>query len=365
MTRSEVLHASRARVLKLAQVALVALVAVAVMSCGDTSERSGPTDLPKIGAVSDQTSLSGISSGAYMAGQVQIAHSARIVGAAIIAGGPYACAESPFGLMPGTGLMMNSMRAINTCMKGLTGKPDAGPLADRARRLADRGEIDPVANLARHRLYVFSGTRDEIVVPAVVAAVPDLYNELGLPVGQMKRVTTMAAGHAFVTEKDGLSCSATGKPYIVGCGYDQAGDLLAHIYGPLAPPSTANAGRLAVFDQSPFTRDLPFNAGMALSGAVYVPDDCRVRPGCRVHVAFHGCGQSRLAVGDAFIRTTGFLRWADTNRIVVLFPQAAPSATNPQGCWDWWGYTGLRFMTRDAPQVRAVVRMLDRLSERP
>jgi poly(3-hydroxybutyrate) depolymerase len=41
------------------------------------------------------------------------------------------------------------------------------------------------------------------------------------------------------------------------------------------------------------------------------------------------------------------------------------SAVNPRGCWDWWGYTGLHFLERDAPQMLAVRRMLSRLAERP
>jgi hypothetical protein len=38
---------------------------------------------------------------------------------------------------------------------------------------------------------------------------------------------------------------------------------------------------------------------------------------------------------------------------------------NPQGCWDWWGYTGHDFLTRDALQIRAVRKMLDTLAEPP
>ena len=31
---------------------------------------------------------------------------------------------------------------------------------------------------------------------------------------------------------------------------------------------------------------------------------------------------------------------------------------NPQGCWDWWGYTGPDYATRKGPQVLTVARML-------
>ena len=46
-------------------------------------------------------------------------------------------------------------------------------------------------------------------------------------------------------------------------------------------------------------------------------------PGCRLHIALHGCEQARETVGDAFIKESGFARYADTNRLVILFPQVA------------------------------------------
>ncbi len=46
--------------------------------------------LPALGAKMDETTVSGISSGAYMAGQFQMAHANLVTGAAIIAGVPTA-----------------------------------------------------------------------------------------------------------------------------------------------------------------------------------------------------------------------------------------------------------------------------------
>jgi hypothetical protein len=40
-------------------------------------------------------------------------------------------------------------------------------------------------------------------------------------------------------------------------------------------------------------------------------------------------------VGAAFIDDTGLNQWADTNHLVVLYPQAIPTGatgSNPQGC---------------------------------
>ena len=50
--------------------------------------------LPPLGADLQQTSVSGLSSGGYMAGQFHAAHSKYVIGAAIVGAGPYACARS-------------------------------------------------------------------------------------------------------------------------------------------------------------------------------------------------------------------------------------------------------------------------------
>ena len=51
----------------------------------------------------------------------------------------------------------------------------------------------------------------------------------------------------------------------------------------------------------------------------------------------------------------------------MLFPQVAPSfqPLNPNGCWDWWGYTGSDYHTRDSVQMRAVRAMIDTLGMAP
>ena len=344
--------------------ALLLLCAIGVAGC--SSETT--VQLPALGAETNETSVSGISSGAYMAGQFQLAHGQEVVGAGIIAGGPYGCAESVFAdMMPGPGsAFLNMTKAVNGCMLNamqLWGVPNPRMLADRAREIAERNEIDPIPATLGDRVYLFTGKSDHTVVPAIVAAAAAFFRELGVPAAQIKFVSDYDAGHGFVTEDAGLTCESTGKPYVVDCDYDQAGDLLGFIYGPLKPPAAKPAGEYVVFDQRPFTKDMSVH-GMEASGVAYVPAACRdtgEARGCRVHIAFHGCAQNRTLAGDAFIRESGFARWADSNRLIVLFPQAATSPFNPQGCWDWWGYTGRGYLTRNAPQIEAVHRMLTRL----
>ncbi len=340
------------------------LLALATIVGGCSDQRAA--NLPAFEAKRDATSVSGISSGAYMAGQFEMAHSKDVVGAGIVAGGPYGCSESLFAdVIPGPGTaLLNLTKAVNGCMQNALqafGVPDPAQLAQRAERLAEHDRIDPIEDVKTDRIYLFTGTNDHTVVRPIVAAARRFYEDLGVPAAQILYVDNVAAGHAFVTDERGPECDHTGKPYIVDCDYDQAGALLKQIYGPLNEPSKQTTGRFKVFDQESFTEDLS-NHGLSDDGIVYVPEACEADAGCRVHIAFHGCGQNRTFVGDAFARDSGYARWADTNKLIVLFPQTATTPLNPQGCWDWWGYTGANYLTRDAPQIIAVYRMLERLS---
>jgi hypothetical protein len=330
------------------------------------AEHEASRTLPALGAKTDETSVSGISSGAYMAGQFEMAHAKRVTGAAIIAGGPYGCSESIFAnTMPGAGTaFLNLSKAVNGCMLdllGVWGVADPSELAKKAEERAAKGEIDPIADVVRDRVYLFTGTEDHTVMPSIVTHASEFYAKLGVPPANIKLVSSVAAGHAFVTDDEGSACDVSGEPYVVDCNYDQAGELLKFIYGNLQPRAASPSGDFVNFDQRPFFGAGEGNAGLAETGVVYVPKACRETPGCRVHIAFHGCAQNREAVGDVFIKESGFARWADTNRLIVLFPQVADSSINPQGCWDWWGYTGPQYLTRDAPQIAAVNRMLDAL----
>ena len=137
-----------------------------------------------------------------------------------------------------------------------------------------------------------------------------------------------------------------------------------HIYGPLSAASATPSGTFVEFDQRAFYNGQMPN-GMDDKGVIYVPAVCRTTAGCRVHIAFHGCAQNRDKVGEAFVKGTGFARWADTNKLIILYPQVATTMSNPQGCWDWWGYTGNNYLTRKAPQIVTVWHMLDALQARP
>lgn len=294
-----------------------------------------------------QVSISGLSSGAYMAVQYQVAYSASVVGAGIIAGGTYYCARG------------SMMTAVGGC-KGA----DVADLAALTRKRADAGQVDPVAKLAAHRVWLFSGTLDPLVPPATVADLAKYYAAF-IPAAQVQLKNDLAAGHAMPTDSYGNKCDALAAPFISNCGYDAAGQLLQWIYGPLKPRSTdAAAGKLVEFDQSEFLAE-PTTHGMAGTGYVYIPAGCEAGgAGCKLHIALHGCVQDIGTIKDTYARNAGYNAWADSNRIVVLYPQAAAMVPmpNPKACWDWWGYDDPDYSVKNGRQLRAIKRMADRLT---
>jgi poly(3-hydroxybutyrate) depolymerase len=321
--------------------------------------------LPALGADPQATTASGISSGGYMAVQLHVAHSSTIRGVGVLAAGPFYCAQG------------SAWTARYNCMQpgGWTQLPPVAVLTAATEVMARGGQIDPVEGLREARVWLFSGTRDDTVRRPVVEALYAYYRAW-VPPPQIALVREVPAGHAMVTADYGGSCSLTAAPYINDCDFDAAGALLEHLYGRLNAPGSTPGGDLARFDQRAFTPAGAYAMSMDDEGFVYIPSACRAG-GCRIHVALHGCLQGREQAGEQFVRQAGYNRWADTNRLIVLYPQAIarwgwgpwPWPTsfvyNPNGCWDWWGYTGASYPTRLGLQIRAVKAMIDRLAARP
>jgi hypothetical protein len=219
--------------------------------------------------------------------------------------------------------------------------------------------IDPPSALARHRVWLFSGSIDSVVPPAVMNDLLSYYRHY-LDASRIAYQRTLEAEHAMPTDSYGNNCSTLGAPYISNCNYDAAGALLAWIYGPLAARTTgALAGRFIAFDQSEFIA-VPRWHGMADTGYLYVPPECD-NGGCRLHVVFHGCQQNQDTIGAQFVRYAGYNAWADNNRLLILYPQTAATYANPNGCWDWWAYDDTRYAQKSGRQMAAIKRMVDRL----
>ncbi|WP_408901230.1 poly(3-hydroxybutyrate) depolymerase [Photobacterium piscicola] len=320
--------------------------------------------LPALNAISNATSISGISSGAFMASQFHVAYSNDLVGVGIVAGGPWNCAASN-PLFPA--IVNATTTCMNPCKAGICGPfPDSKFLSAIAEMDAKKGNIDPIDNLKNDNVYIFSGSQDKTVITKVVDTTFDFYKKL--KVKNIEYINNLDAGHAFITNNpEDTECNKTADPYINYCNMSQARDILKHIYKGLKSPAIKISGELIKFNQHEFlTKDQINRSSMDDNAFVYIPKSCTTNQ-CRVHVALHGCAQGVSVIGTEFITDTGYLEIADTNKIIVLFPQVKSSnlnPMNPNGCWDFWGYSTYNlsiYHKKSAPQMEAIKKMIDRL----
>jgi hypothetical protein len=323
--------------------------------------------LPNLNVDANEISVSGVSSGGFMAVQFAVAYSATVKGAGIIAGGPYYCARGNAGIATTRCSCTGIDLFFWSSCRVTPGGTGVDQLIAITARNADDGAIDPTTHLSRQRIWMFSGTKDSVVPTPVMDDLHTYYRHY-IGAANISYRKDVRAEHAIPTDGFGNECDKLGKPYISNCRFDAAGELLQWIHGALNPKNTGGpGGQFLSFDQSEFMHDgRAREHGMADSGVVYVPAACdRGGPRkCRLHVAFHGCQQSSAMIGDQFIRHAGYNAWADANAIVVLYPQTVPDPIrNPKGCWNWFGFDAADpgYAQKNGAQMAMVKRMTDRL----
>ncbi len=300
----------------------------------------------------DSISASGFSSGGFFAAQVVVALSATFkAGAGIAAGGPFYCV--------GTG---GSGASSSTCA---TGTPDVNASVTATNNWSASGEIDNKSNLTNSKIYVFHGANDTTIAGSVTTATSDYFKQVVPAANVVYNNGATQANHGMVTDYYGNACNSQQAPYIVNCGVDLAGAILQHIYGPLTAKNTGTlSGQYVNFGQLEFLPSGSGSAGVAADGWAYVPQNCASGAQCKAHFVFHGCKQyASGAQGDTYYKNTGYNRWADTNNIIVVYPQTANSYSpyNYDGCWDYLGYTGANYAKKSGPQLQMVQAIADRL----
>jgi len=385
--RGGIMRAGRRAGLRLALAAGLALAVLLPLPAA-TAASGSPQPLPALGLDTSRISLSGLSSGGFLAVQFQVAHADIVQGVGIIAGGPYYCAQGQL------------RRALKDCMcadpeqcQGDALKADIPAAIAYLGTTAAAGQVADPAQLARHRVVLLSGSADTVVPPAVAdRQLAEFYRAAGVPAENLLRpALPPATAHQLPTLDAGTDCGKQAPPYIGRCGFDSAAAILQGIYGELRPPATEKPANWIAFDQRPYDPRRQrgvfgisgvhfFPSGLDDSGWLYLPDACRAGEPCRLHIALHGCrqgqnyelknedGGTQGRFGTLYAKSTGLARWAESNHIVLLFPQAKSIspvpyfyAANPLGCWDWWGYSGAGYATRSGVQIQALKAMVDGL----
>jgi poly(3-hydroxybutyrate) depolymerase len=299
--------------------------------------------------------VAGISSGGFFAVQMHVAHSSTFKGAAVYAGGVYHCAED----------------SVATALAACGGEGLYQSMLAQSEAYLDQqssaGTIDGASNLRGQPVYLWSGTRDTIVNPLEMNDLDAEYRHYGANVVQYDN--SFPAGHGWESPDGELSCPTQGSPYMIVCNvvshaYDSEQTWLQAFFGMLKPRNGATlTGSLIAFDQTAFGASA--SNSMDTTGYVFVPKNCAAGRSCGLVLALHGCLQTQADIGTKFITEGGIDPWADRNDIVVLYPYAVkstlPTAFNPQGCWDWWGYDDPNYALRSGTQLSIVYAMVQRV----
>ncbi|MEO3879928.1 extracellular catalytic domain type 2 short-chain-length polyhydroxyalkanoate depolymerase [Rheinheimera fenheensis] len=294
--------------------------------------------------------LSGLSSGAYMAGQYHLAFAEQVDGVAMLAAGPVYCAQNSLGL------------ALEHCFNKASSNPDMTAINNYLKDQQAQGNLAPITALQLDKVWIFHGSKDGTVYPGLAVTLQKQYQQW-LAEPNIALVNDKAFGHTFPTDRTDLGhCDLSEPPFLASCAYDAAGELLTFLLGKQNPKSSRAAGQLLKLDQH--TLSPAGQNTLAQTGYLYVPASCASGQSCRLHVSFHGCKQNADSVGDAFVTGTGLNQYADTNQLVVFYPQTRASNINPfnpNACWDWWGYTGPDYATRSGAQLSAVQQLVNKL----
>ncbi|CAF0737641.1 unnamed protein product [Brachionus calyciflorus] len=303
----------------------------------------------------NKITVSGVSAGSAMAAQVHVAHSSIISGVGLISGPPYFCASN--SLLTASTQCMSQPPKTNEFLDNILNK-----VSD----FKHHSLIDDTDNLKDDRVYIFSGKNDLIVKPEVVELNEKFYKKF-MNESLIKRNYDTLATHGMITNFFGGKCDELSVDYFINnCDFNLAFDLLQFLHPEekfLKPKSEQKVtGRLMEFDQSEFFGDFS-QSELVLdkTGFIYVPSVCEESE-CKLHIVFHGCLQGKFRIGNIFADKTGFNQVADLNKFIILYPQCMNSTSNPNGCFDWWGYSDDNYSTKEGKQIKVIKSMINRLA---
>jgi poly(3-hydroxybutyrate) depolymerase len=312
--------------------------------------------------------VAGISSGGFAAVQMHVAHSATFKGAAIYAGGVYWCAgpDGAAGALANCGgeTLPTNQASYNSTLAASEAYLDAQ---------SSLGTIDPASNLRGQPVYLWSGTRDTVVNPLEMADLSAEYQHYG---ANVRFDNTFPAAHGWESPNGELPCGTLGSPYMVTCPangavYDSVKTWLTMFLGRLNPRNNGKlSGTLSAFDQTEF--GAASNVSMSSTGKIFVPKACAEGKTCGFVLALHGCLQEASLIGNRWVGEAGINEWADTNRVVVVYPDtiasSAPGPTNPNACFDWWGYSNQydpNYALKNGAQMSVLYAMVQRVTGQP
>jgi hypothetical protein len=285
-----------------------------------------------------QYTVSGISSGGFMAAQMGVIYSDRVAGVGTVAGGVFFCSKDHFPIKfnekHSAGLLLTELNgstmqspevfllgsisdylkkafriapdnpiheAVGICMaqpelahapqgsQTPGSKPpalmDLGFMGD----FAEQGLIADPNGIANQKIFVYHGEKDDVVGVAMQDKMKEFYTRYGVSDANLK-LERGTGGHNFpTTRNDGIDCDKEAVPYIANCGNDIAGKILKHTVSGDLTRGTFNVAHLYRINQMTSLH----TDSVAAYGYLYASPKCLAQPdSCRLHIALHGCKMS-------------------------------------------------------------------------
>lgn len=303
-------------------------------------------------SVSDVT-VSGLSAGGFMAVQLHVTFSSIINGSAVFAGGPYYCARG------------NLIYAEEQCMYTFMGTPTISQLLQVTEKYENQGLIDNTLNMKDDPVYLYSGADDTVVDPKVMQSL-ETYYQTYVDIKKLVADYAVPSQHCWPTVAYGNSCAQLKSPYIGKCNFDGAGNALTTLYGSaIKPAATAVKANFMKFSQNSYYSGT--KTSIADTGYIYVPTACQSGTTCSLHVVLHGCEQTEADIGTEFAENIGMNEYAEANNIIMLYPfvkRSYSSPSNPNGCWDWWGYTDANYANNKGVQMKFIRSLITAVSQK-
>ncbi len=282
--------------------------------------------------------ISGISSGGFMANQMATIFSSQFSGVGTVAGGFYYCAENylqkrikadaktigtgnlflfepntdalndsfnPFFLFSGADTKSwfrpqkrNPIFQSATCMA----TPNKANLPTAyLKSNAEKKLIDPIFNVSDQKVIIYHGKTDSVMRFKMQERLKEYYLAVGVKETNLE-ILTGDGNHNFPTDRtDGIDCNRAGVPYVGSCDLDLAGKILSHLFDDKIVRSDFNPNHIYVVDQTldlsnilkPETEWTQATPSVAAYGYLYANDKCLENPtSCKLHVALHGCQMS-------------------------------------------------------------------------
>lgn len=162
-------------------------------------------------------------------------------------------------------------------------------------------------------------------------------------------------------------CNERSWPWIKNCGIDAPqivlSDAIPSFINIRAPKDIVDDS-FYIFNQTMFA---VIGSGLEeQDGFIYIPDSCEHK-NCHIHfhyihcMKFPGISTSKIKYDRYWhARFSGLNEFAESNNIIVVYPQIASTGINPpnpRACFDYYGFTDHRYNFPTAPQIESILKM--------